>query len=175
MKIAEAYKWEAEKQNGEIFTTGGDLAECIRFSLLPQIAELPSHDLIGIPMIRRFGRGMIRQAMCNFAMLPGFLRWEHDSDIVWTEENLTEIVRQGSLIKKRHDGEEWWLVLDAKPDQLKLYKPYTGKTKRIESKVYLEPPKPEYLHCIVCEGFRIYYRSTDGSSLITPQDYELYI
>ena len=33
----------------------------------------------------------------------------------------------------------------------------------------------EYVHCVVCDSFRIYIRSTDGTILITPQDYELYL
>ena len=33
----------------------------------------------------------------------------------------------------------------------------------------------EYVHCIVCQDFRIYIRSLDGSVLITPPDYELYL
>jgi hypothetical protein len=33
----------------------------------------------------------------------------------------------------------------------------------------------EYLHCVVCKGFRMYVKSTDGTVLITPEDYELYL
>ena len=33
----------------------------------------------------------------------------------------------------------------------------------------------EYLHCVVCEGFRIYVKSTTGEVFITPEDYELYL
>lgn len=33
----------------------------------------------------------------------------------------------------------------------------------------------EYLHCVVCQGFRIYLRSSDGGVLMTPEDYEVYL
>lgn len=33
----------------------------------------------------------------------------------------------------------------------------------------------EYVHCIVCECCRVYVRSTDGTVLVTPPDYELYL
>lgn len=33
----------------------------------------------------------------------------------------------------------------------------------------------EYLHCIVTRHFRFYMRSSNGSVLITPSDYELYL
>lgn len=33
----------------------------------------------------------------------------------------------------------------------------------------------EYVHCIVCAECRIYVRSSTGSVLITPTDYELYL
>ncbi len=33
----------------------------------------------------------------------------------------------------------------------------------------------EYVHCVVCKGFRYYVRSSDGTVLVTPEDYELYL
>ena len=33
----------------------------------------------------------------------------------------------------------------------------------------------EYLHCVVTRYFRFYLRSSNGSILITPPDYELYL
>ena len=97
MEISEFYKWEAEKPDGTIITTDGDLTGCIRFSLLPQIA-LPRHDFLGVKMIRRFGRGFLRG--------------------------------MGGGMK-------------------------------------------EYLHCLVCVGFRAYAKSSDGSIIVTPEDFEL--
>ncbi|MFA5208602.1 hypothetical protein [Shewanella sp.] len=172
MKISEAYKWEAEKRDGTIITKGGNLQDCVRFSLLPQI-NLPKQDIIGIPMIRRFGRGFLRQNFQTTEMLPGFLHWQNGSNQIKTENDLTDIVTPGRLIKKRHDGEKWWLVIDVKPDLITILKPYDGKTKRIETRIYIVPPKPEYLHCVVCKGFRLYVKSSDGTVLITPENYEL--
>lgn len=94
------YTWEAEKENGEIIREGGDLTGCVRVSLIPTIPLLPRHDLTGVLLINRFGRGFVKG-------MGGGLR--------------------------------------------------------------------EYVHCIVCAGFRLYVRSSDGGAIITPQDYELYI
>jgi hypothetical protein len=33
----------------------------------------------------------------------------------------------------------------------------------------------EYVHCIVTRDFRVYIRSTNGTILVTPPDYELYL
>lgn len=33
----------------------------------------------------------------------------------------------------------------------------------------------EYLHCVVCDGFRLYVHSTSGSALITPEKHEVYL
>ena len=101
MDVPERYRWEAEKADGTIISKGSDLVNCVRFSLIPAPGTyLQRHDVMGIKMLRRFGRGFVR------AM--------------------------------------------------------GGGTR-------------EYLHCLVCEGFRMYARSTDGTVLITPEDYELYL
>ena len=60
MAVADAYTWEAERADGSPVTEGGDLTDCVRFSLLPQVPGLPRHDLVGVPMLRRFGRHFIR-------------------------------------------------------------------------------------------------------------------
>jgi hypothetical protein len=33
----------------------------------------------------------------------------------------------------------------------------------------------DYFHCVVCDGFRFYVSSINGSVLITPEGFELYI
>jgi len=33
----------------------------------------------------------------------------------------------------------------------------------------------EYVHCLVCKDFRLYVRSTDGTVLVSPADFELYL
>jgi hypothetical protein len=54
------YRWEAENPDGTIITEGGDLAECVRFSLIPNKPDMPHHDVVGVEMVRRFCRGFIR-------------------------------------------------------------------------------------------------------------------
>lgn len=100
MMVQDNYRWEAEREDGTIVTDGGDLAGCVRLSLLPVVDGLPRHDVVGVPMKRRFGRGFLR------------------------------------LIGDR---------------------------------------RPEYLHCVVCDGYRVYIRSSDGGVIVTPEDYELYL
>jgi len=101
LSLSDAYSWEAELADGTTIKDGGDLAGCVRFSLIPaEGTGLPRHDIIGVEMLHRFGRGFVRA-------LGGGVR--------------------------------------------------------------------EYLHCVVCRGFRVYVRSTDGTALIGPEDYELYL
>ena len=33
----------------------------------------------------------------------------------------------------------------------------------------------DYVHCVICEGFRFWLFSSTGRVLITPEDFELYI
>lgn len=99
--LAENYTWEAELADGTVVTEGGDLTAAVRFSLIPQNMFLIRHDIVGVKMKRRFGRGFVRAL-------------------------------GGNGLK-------------------------------------------EYVHCVVCEGFRVYFRSTDGVVLVTPEDYELYL
>lgn len=46
MKLQENYCWEAENNIGEKITLGGDLRECVRFSLIPMKEGLPAHHFI---------------------------------------------------------------------------------------------------------------------------------
>jgi hypothetical protein len=100
MSIADAYRYEMEMKDGAVIECGDDLKDCMRFSLIPGHDHLPRHDIVGIPMKRRFGRGFIK-------------------------------VNAGGL--------------------------------------------REYVHCVVCEDCRLYVRSSDGTVLVTPPDYELYL
>lgn len=175
MMVQDNYRWEAEKEDGALMTAGGDLSGCVRFSLIPDMIGLPAHDIVGVPMKRRFCRAFHRTAFQTSSMLPGFLSWENGSPVVGTSEDLTGLVSTGDRIRKRHDGEEWWIVLSVTPTEVRLFAPYTGTTKRIESRRFIPPPRSEYLHCIVCRGYRLYIKSTDGGVIITPETYELYL
>lgn len=61
MRMQDRYTWEAELHDGSVITVGGDLSDAVRVSLIPaEGLGLPRHDLVGIAMKRRFGRGFIR-------------------------------------------------------------------------------------------------------------------
>ncbi len=59
MAVQDRYKWEAELADGSTITEGADLSNAVRFSLIPKALGLPQHDIIGLKMISRFGRGFI--------------------------------------------------------------------------------------------------------------------
>jgi hypothetical protein len=100
-KFNERYSWKAEGANGNLIVAGGDLKGAVRFSLIPSAGTgLPRHDLVGVKMIRRFGRGFVRG-------MGGGLR--------------------------------------------------------------------EYVQCVVCENFRFWVGYSDGTVLISPVDFELYL
>jgi len=98
--LADNYRWEAETEDGRIITTGGDLGGCARIAFVPRRPGLARHDLSGVDLRRRFGRGFIR-------------------------------------------------VMGTRPE--------------------------EYVHCVVCRGFRFWLSCSNGSALITPEDFELYL
>lgn len=100
MKFNEFYNWEAELEDGTVISQGSSLEKAVRFSLIPTIESLPRHDIVGIKMNCRFGRGFISA--------------------------------------------------------------FGGSFK-------------EYLNCVVCDTFRFYVKSSDGTVLITPVDFELYL
>ncbi|MCX5818452.1 MAG: hypothetical protein NT047_00840, partial [Deltaproteobacteria bacterium] len=61
MQLQDTYTWEAEQPDGSVITEGGDLTGCVRLSLIPEPESgLPCHNIVGVEMIRRFGRGFIR-------------------------------------------------------------------------------------------------------------------
>lgn len=180
MTIKDNYIWEAETKDGQIITSrsinnDGDLSDCKRISFIPNNPLLFRQDIVDVPLKRRFGRSIEKVSFNSFSMLPGFLFWEDDSDIIKTEEDLSQILKPFSMIKKRHDGEIWWVVKKVEQDKIILFKKYIGKTKRIESKVYISPPSSEYLHCVVGHGWRFYLKSSNGSVLLTAEDFELYL
>jgi len=57
--IQDNYIWEAEKKDGTILTTGEYLEDVVRFSFIPTNFNVQRHDIIGVPLIRRFNRGFI--------------------------------------------------------------------------------------------------------------------
>jgi hypothetical protein len=99
--VADQYKVEAVSADGSPFEiVGGSLAGAAMVSLVPTVPHLPRHDVAGLKLVRRFGRGFIRA--------------------------------MGGGLK-------------------------------------------EYVHCIVCDTCRVYVKVSDGTVLVTPADYELYL
>lgn len=52
--------------DGSIINQGGNIAGAIRVSLIPAIALLPRHDMVGQVFIRRFLRGFKRSRVGGF-------------------------------------------------------------------------------------------------------------
>ena len=84
--LPDAYAWEAERPDGAVVRAGADVSDCVRFSLLPQRAGLPRHDVVQVPMLRRFGRGFVRalgggmREYLHCLVTPGFRLYVRSSD-----------------------------------------------------------------------------------------------
>lgn len=52
--------------DGTLITSGGDIAGAVRVSLIPKIALLPRHDIVGQVFIRRFMRAFKRSVVGGF-------------------------------------------------------------------------------------------------------------
>lgn len=59
MNPGDFYRVEAERRDGSI-TQGPDLTDCTRCSLLPTVPHLNRVDVVGVPLVRRFGRGFLK-------------------------------------------------------------------------------------------------------------------
>jgi len=177
MKLAEAYSWEAEKADGTIIKDGADLTDCVRFSLRPNEKHLSGHDIIGVPIIRRFNRGFNKIRFNDMADLPCKLDWLNGSPVVKTPQDLTEVIRFGDLIRQKGPEEmcQWHTVLVVTATEILTDKPFDGKTALCVSWRRTPQTSFEYVYCVVCKGFRVYVRASDGAVLVTPEDYELYL
>lgn len=175
--LSERYRWEAETAAGQITTAGGDLAGCVRFSLIPREGlSLPRHDMIGVDFVRRFCRAF-HKVKFNTERLSGLFFWEDKSKFVRTSESQDGRVIPGDLIGKGVAGEKWFSVASVTPDGVLLTLPYRGisKPNGMQAKRLPREIGGEYLHCVVCKTHRLYVRSSDGAALVTPFDFELYL
>lgn len=122
----------------------GDISGAVRVSLIPSIALLPRHDLVGQKFIRRFMRGFKRSVVGGFDRAAYF----------------SEIESQLSDERKRSRA-----VRDSKGMKLAI------------APIECQPIKKgdEYMQVVCMRACRLYVRHSDGASLITPPDYELYI
>lgn len=176
MKTQGRYRWEAELSDGTIITTKGDLSGAVRFSLIPsEKTGLPRHDLIGVPMRRRFARSFQKVAIGQNIFCK--LLWESGSCWVRTPDDLRKELSPGDMIRKNKIAkpEPWSMVVAVEAEQVQLARPYNGKTAQFNTVKKNRTINTEYVHCIVCDNFRIWIRSSDGAVLITPQDYELWL
>jgi len=64
--LQDRYGFEAEMPDGTLITSGGDIAGAVRVSLIPKIALLPRHDIVGQVFIRRFMRAFKRSVVGGF-------------------------------------------------------------------------------------------------------------
>ena len=180
LAIQELYQWEAEKSDGKIVKEGGDLTDCTRFSLIPaEGVNLPQHDIIGIPMIRRFARCFQKVKFGDFHDIPGGgLGWENGANIVMTFEDLRSILSPGMMIRQwgPEDICPWCKIMCLDEFRILIDKPYEGRTvKKCRSRYQLPQLSSEYLHCVVCKGFRVWVKSSNGTVLITPEEQEIYL
>lgn len=175
MNISERYTWEAELGDGSVVTEGADLSTAVRFSLIPNHPMLPRHDAAGVKMVRRFARGFKKSRFNDTELLPDYCLWTDGSNEVGTPNSLVGIVEPGQFIRRRNGEDAWYFVLEVQPEKIILASPFQGLTKALPTLKQVMKTEAEYVHCLVTETFRMYVRSTDGTVLITPPDYELYL
>jgi len=175
--LSESYKWEAEKKNGDVITLGGDLSNCIRFSLIPQI-DIPKHDFVGIFMVRRFCRTFQKKSFGDLNNIPGGITWEKGSNLVKTHDDLRELIKSNYFIRQQgpEDLCPWCRVVKVEYNMIYIEYPYSGRSAINCNSRFSIPMLPiEHVHCVVCLNERIYVKSSNGSILVTPKDYELYM
>lgn len=179
--ISRGYKWEAERADGSLFKKGAELDEAVRVSLIPDEGSgLPRHDLAGMVFKRRFCRVFQKTRFNRRLDLPGKIFWDNDSVIQKTTDDLRGLVQPGDFVGKGVAKELWYPVHEVRSDRLILLVPYRGKSKpqgmfgRMMKWSDMQPAGI-YLHCIVCEGFRLWVNSSTGSAMITPEDQEVYL
>ena len=179
--VKENYSWEAERKDGSVFAKGGDLTECVRFSLIPkQKTGLPRHDFIGVSLVKRFCRGFQKVRFAGKEPLPGLIFWIDGKADLKTTEDLTSRLSPGDYVGKGVAGDDWYRVLLVEPEHILLGSPYRGKTKKNGMQGRrLDPnslkPGEEYLHCVEAKHNRTWINYATGTVLVTPKDYELYL
>lgn len=60
MELQDRYRWRATLPDGSIRETGADLTGAAMVSLIPASPLFPQHDVLGLPVLHRFGRGFVR-------------------------------------------------------------------------------------------------------------------
>ncbi len=180
MKIQERYTWEAERPDGTILTTGGDLAGCVRFSLIPAAGTgLPQHDIVGVRLERRFCRGFHQTVFNQTERLPGRIYWRDGEVEQPTSDDLTAVLVPGDIVGKGVAGESWYPVAEVRPGAIVLMMPYQGisKPNGLPGKRIVSPHSRRfrYVHCIVCEAHSMWVDYETGAVLVALKDKDLLI
>lgn len=142
--LQDRYTFEAEMPDGNIVTSGGDIAGAIRVSLVPAIALLPRHDIVGQVFISRFMRAFKRSRVGGFDRAAYFAEMQ------------------------RQIGNNRLAARAARDAKGFSQDPVIGDSPTAEK-------GDEYMQVVCMKSCRFYVRHSDGSALITPRDYELYI
>jgi hypothetical protein len=177
--LAERYKWEAERPDGEIVSSGRNLQGCIRFSLIPEVPGLPRHDFVGVVLRQRFCRAFCRTKLANRRRLSGKLFWQHGTEVVRTSEDLTAELAPGDLIGKGNAGRGWYVVQAVHSDRVVLTGHYGGVSRpegfQGFKSVGMGRPTRFYFHCIETQDARFWVDYTTGAVRVTPKQFELYL
>lgn len=187
MRIQDVYRWEAEMADGSVVTGESpvadreDMTRCVCFRLLPSDGvPLPKHEIRGVKMARRFCRGFQKHVFHRKTELPGKLFWRDGADEMRVSEDWSGLLQPGDFIGKGVDGEQWYEVVSVDPDWVRIGRPYSGKSKPngMFCRMMKRPadnPEFVYLHCVVCDGFRVWFNYGTGAALVTPVDHEYYL
>ena len=144
--LQDRYTFEAEMPDGTLITSGGDIAGAVRVSLIPRISLLPRHDIVGQVFIRRFMRAFKR------SVVGGFDRAAYFYEI---ERQISDSRIAARAARDERAGFGYVEIPEPEPK-----KPVKGD---------------EYMQVVGMESCRLYVRHSDGASLITPPDFELYL
>lgn len=187
MRVQEVYQWSAEMADGSVVTEDSPvsvregLTDCVRFSLTPADGvPFPRHEISGVRMIRRFCRGFHKHVFNRKTELPGKLFWKDGADVMETTDDWRDVLAPGDFIGKGVDGEAWYEVVTVDADRVAISRPYAGRSKPAGMfcrmmKAPSEAPVFIYLHCVVCDLFRVWFNYGTGAATITGPDEELYL
>ena len=170
--ISDNYKWEAEK-NGEIITSGGDLTGCSRFSVIPLVPGLPRHDFVGKRFKHRFNRGFKKTPLFGYREMLKRL------DLYPDDKNIIDVAR-AVLESKKKDYQNARKTEPANIIKHNLMREKTSvafsQFKAVVAMLWERyNPSDHYYLCVVFSGGRAYINAQNGSVLVTPENYELYI
>ena len=179
MQVQDRYRWEAEFEDGSIVTKGGNIAGCIRFSLIPQDGTgLPRHDFTCLDIESRHLSVFNKIKFVGKETLPGRIYWSNGDTIQRTSEDMTGVLEKGNYIGKGVAGEKWYLITMVEPDHIKLLTPYSGKTKlkglpprRLSTDAMAQ--KIHCFHCLTCKDFRLWVNHSTGTVVTTQKNYQL--